>query len=53
MAWLLAELRAAGAGDAVQTLLARDPAGQARVGHPHDVARLLRALRAAGAPATR
>jgi uncharacterized protein YidB (DUF937 family) len=29
----------------------RDPAGQARLDHPYDVARLLRALRAAGAGA--
>jgi len=49
VAWLLEELRAAGADDAVQTLLARDPAGQARLDDPHDVARLLTALRAAGA----
>jgi len=46
VAWLLEELLAAGAGDAVQTLLARDPASQARLDHPHDVASLLRALRA-------
>jgi uncharacterized protein YidB (DUF937 family) len=49
VAWLLGELRAAGADDAVQALLARDPAGQARLDDPHDVARLLAALRAAGA----
>ena len=44
-----AGLRAAGAGDAVTTLLARDPAGQASLDDPGAVAALLRALRAAGA----
>lgn len=53
VAWLLEELHAAGAvagaQDAVRTLLERDPAGQAGLGRPPDIARLLRALRAAGA----
>ena len=49
VARLLEGLRAAGAGDAVQALLARDPAGQVGLGHHWDVVDLLRALRAAGA----
>jgi len=49
VARLLAALRAAGAGDAVQALLARDPAGQASLGNRWDVTELWRALRAAGA----
>ena len=53
MAWLLEELHAAdtgaGAGAAVRTLLDRDPAGQARLDRPQDVAGLLRALRLVGA----
>ncbi|HJY58924.1 MAG TPA: hypothetical protein VJ418_21315 [Streptosporangiaceae bacterium] len=49
VARLLEGLRAAGAGDAVQALLARDPAGQVGLGHQWDVVELLRALRAAGA----
>jgi uncharacterized protein YidB (DUF937 family) len=49
VARLLEGLRAAGAGDAVRALLARDPAGRASLGHEWDVVDLLRALRAAGA----
>jgi uncharacterized protein YidB (DUF937 family) len=49
VALLLGALRAAGAGDAVTTLLARDPAGQASLDDPLGVADLLGALRAAGA----
>jgi uncharacterized protein YidB (DUF937 family) len=49
VARLLEGLRAAGAGDAVQALLARDPAGQVGLRHQWDVVDLLRALRAAGA----
>jgi uncharacterized protein YidB (DUF937 family) len=50
VARLLEGLRAAGAGDAVQALLARDPAGQVGLRHQWDVVDLLRVLRAAGAP---
>ena len=49
VARLLDGLRAAGAADAVQALLARDPAGQVGLRHQWDVVDLLRALRAAGA----
>ncbi|HEV2253138.1 MAG TPA: hypothetical protein VGS06_08090 [Streptosporangiaceae bacterium] len=49
VARLLEGLRAAGTGDAVQALLARDPAGQVSLRHQWDVVDLLRALRAAGA----
>ena len=49
LARLLEELRAAGAGDAVQALLARDPARQVTVDHRWDAIELLGALRAAGA----
>ena len=49
VARLLEGLRAAGAGDAVQALLARDPVGQVGLRHQWDVVDLLRALRAAGA----
>jgi hypothetical protein len=49
VARLLEGLRAAGAGDAVQALLARDPAGQMDLRHQWDVIDLLRALHAAGA----
>jgi len=42
-------LCAAGADDAVRTLLARDPAGHARLDNPEAVAELVEALRAAGA----
>ena len=54
VAWLLGALAAAGAGDAVAILLARDPAGQASLDddHPGAVVFLLGALAAAG-PATR
>jgi hypothetical protein len=46
---LLAELRAAGSGEAIQALLDRDPAGQVDVDDPWEVARLLEELRAARA----
>ena len=46
---LLRVLRAAGEDDAVQVLLARDPAGQLSQLYPPDVAELLTALHAAGA----
>jgi hypothetical protein len=46
---LLRVLRAAGENDAVQVLLARDPAGQLSQLYPPDVAELLTALHAAGA----
>jgi len=46
---LLTGLRAAGEDEAAQALLHRDPARQARLDRPHDVARLIAALRAAGA----
>ncbi len=46
---LLGALREAGAGAAVATLLARDPAGHASLDDPLAVALLLGALRAAGA----
>jgi uncharacterized protein YidB (DUF937 family) len=49
VAWLLGALRAAGAGDAARTLLARDPAAQASLGDLQGVADLLVALDAAGA----
>ena len=49
VARLLEGLRAAGAADAVQALLARDPSGQVGLRHHWDVVDLLRALRAAGA----
>jgi uncharacterized protein YidB (DUF937 family) len=49
VARLLDGLRATRAGDAVQVLLARDPAGQVSLRHQWDVVDLLRALRAAGA----
>jgi hypothetical protein len=49
VARLLEGLRAAGAGDPVQALLARDPAAQVGLRHEWDVVDLLRALRAAGA----
>jgi uncharacterized protein YidB (DUF937 family) len=49
VARLLEGLRAAGAGAAVQALLARDPAGQVSLRHGWDVVDLLRVLRAAGA----
>jgi uncharacterized protein YidB (DUF937 family) len=48
VARLLEVLRAAGAGEAVQDLLARDPAGVVSLDHQWDVAELQRALRAAG-----
>jgi uncharacterized protein YidB (DUF937 family) len=48
---LLRALREAGAGDAVTTLLARDPAAHASLGDPQAVAWLLRELREAGAGA--
>jgi len=46
---LLTELRDAADHDAAGALLDRDPARQARLDRPRDVARLLAALRAAGA----
>jgi len=46
---LLTELRDAADRDAARALLDRDPARQARLDRPRDVARLLAALRAAGA----
>jgi len=49
LARLLDELRAASAGDAVQALLARDPAGQVSIDHHWDAVELLQALHAAGA----
>jgi len=51
VAWLLEELRAVTAGDAVRAFLARDPASQVSLGPNQQlgVARLLKALRAAGA----
>jgi hypothetical protein len=49
VARLLEALRAAGAGDAVQALLARDPAGQISLRNTWEVTELWRALRAAGA----
>jgi hypothetical protein len=48
VAGLLRELREAGTGDAVRTLLARDPAGHVSLDNPAAVAWLLKALRAAG-----
>ena len=48
-AQLLDALRAAGATDQIEALLARDPAAHASLGHPAATARLLDALRAAGA----
>jgi len=48
---LLRVLRAVGADEAVQVVLARDPAGQASMVFPEDVAELLDALHAAGAGA--
>lgn len=49
VARLLQALDAAGASDAVRTLLDRDPAAHVSVNNPENVARLLRALDAAGA----
>jgi len=49
LARLLEELRAAGAGDAVRTLLDRDPASQVSVDHRWDAIELLRTLHTAGA----
>jgi hypothetical protein len=49
LARLLDELRAAGAKDAIQALLARDPAGQVSIDHRWDAIELLGALHAAGA----
>jgi hypothetical protein len=49
MAWLLEHLVAAGAGDLARALLGRDPGGQAGLDDLRDVARLIAALRAAGA----
>jgi uncharacterized protein YidB (DUF937 family) len=49
LARLLDELRAAGADDAVQALLTRDPAGQVSIDHRWDAIDLLGALHAAGA----
>ena len=48
-AWLLEQLLAAGASDTVRALLDGDPGGQARLDDLRDVARLLAALRTAGA----
>jgi hypothetical protein len=49
LARLLEELLAAEAGDAVQALLARDPARQVSLDHPWDAVELLGPLHAAGA----
>ena len=49
VAALVRALHADGAADAIQVLLARDPAGQVQLMFPEDVAQLLEALRAAGA----
>jgi len=49
VARLLEGLQAAGTGDAVQALLARDPASQVSLRHQWEVVDLVRALRAAGA----
>ena len=49
LARLLEELRAAGADDAVQALLARDPADQVSLDNPWDAIELLGPLHAAGA----
>jgi uncharacterized protein YidB (DUF937 family) len=49
VARLLVALRTAGADEAVQVLLDRDPAGQVSLEHRWDVAWLLRELRATGA----
>jgi uncharacterized protein YidB (DUF937 family) len=49
VARLLVALRTAGADEAIQVLLDRDPAGQVSLEHRWDVAWLLRELRAAGA----
>jgi hypothetical protein len=49
VARLLETLRAVGAGDAVQALLDRDPAGQVSLRNTWEVTELGRALRAAGA----
>jgi hypothetical protein len=46
---LLAELREAGNHDAARAVLDRDPARQTRLDRPRDVARLITALRGAGA----
>ncbi len=48
MAWLLEELRAADAGEAIQTLLARNPASHVGVYDLQDVVRLAAELHAAG-----
>jgi hypothetical protein len=45
---LLGALRAAGDSDAVQALLAREPAGHARLDNPLAIGNLLKALRAVG-----
>jgi hypothetical protein len=49
LACLLEELRAAHAGDALQALLARNPADQVSIRYRWDTIELLRALHAAGA----
>ena len=49
MAWLLEHFVAAGADDLARALLGRDPGGQAGLDDLRDVARLIAALRAAGA----
>jgi hypothetical protein len=49
LARLLEELRAAHAADALQALLARDPASQVSIKYDWDTIELLRALHAAGA----
>ena len=48
MAWLLEELRAADAGEVIQTLLARNPASHVGVYDLQDVVRLAAELHAAG-----
>jgi uncharacterized protein YidB (DUF937 family) len=49
VAYLLRELRQAGADDAVRALLARDSADRASLDYPRAIAELLRELRQAGA----
>jgi hypothetical protein len=49
IAWLLDALNKAGTGNAVQALLARDPAAHVRLDDPEGIARLLEALYGIGA----
>ena len=48
MAWLLTELRQAGAGEAIRTLLARGPASHVDLYDPQAIAWLVAELRLAG-----